>query len=427
MVGRLGNLSALKDFIAVSDRSTAFSSLDAIAHEGQFLATVSGDVSHITAPPFILAPSSICEFPAYWAERPSLFSAPSRETSAEKRMLLVLKLYLASLQRQYYVGRTVKEGLKKPLNPFLGELFLCEFSDSDLTAEKPSSSTARVISEQVSHHPPTTAAYISDDEHGVHAQAYSTQSTTLSGTSVMIRQSGHAVVTVDKYNETYILPMPDVQARSVLTGSPWPELNDTYKLLSSSGYTAEIKFTGKKMWGGSRNCFDASIYRSVDSHKTAVFTLSGSWSSSFSIRNASGEEIEVFDLADPNNQPAPMSLKTLEEQSAWESRRAWGPTFDAIRKADNNKVVAEKSKLENAQRQLRKQEEKEGKKWQTMFFDRCDTAADEDDIVEKLLEHLDDHEAERLRGTNGCWKFNKDKEQRWKSGEGSARTATPLG
>jgi oxysterol-binding protein-related protein 9/10/11 len=341
-------------------------------------------------------------------------------------MLLVLKLYLASLQRQYYVGRTVKEGLKKPLNPFLGELFFCEFSDHDLTAEK-SSSTVRVISEQVSHHPPTTAAYISDDEHGVHAEAYSTQHTTLSGTSVMIRQSGHGIVKVDKYNETYLLPLPDVQARSVLTGAPWPELNDTYKILSSSGYTAEIRFTGKRMWGGSRNCFEASIYRTQDSQRTIVYSVSGSWSSSFSIRNAAGEEIEVFDLADPKNRPAPMALKPLEEQSPWESRRAWAATFDAIRKADNNKVVAEKSKLETAQRMMRKQEQKEGKSWETMFFTRCDAAEDEDEVVELLFDQLGEHEVKRLRGTNGCWRFNSDKEQQWRTGRGSFRPETPFG
>ncbi|KAJ9612302.1 hypothetical protein H2200_003899 [Cladophialophora chaetospira] len=408
MVARLGNLSALKDFIS-------------------FLATVSGDISHITAPPFILAPSSLVEFPAYWAERPSLFSAASREASAEKRMLLVLKLHLASLQRQYYVGRTVKEGLKKPLNPFLGELFFCEFSDHDLTAEKASPSTVRVVSEQVSHHPPTTAAYISDDEHGVHAEAYSTQHTSLSGTSVMIRQSGHGVLRVDKYDETYLLPLPDVQARSVLTGAPWPELDDTYKIVSSSGYTAEMKFTGKKMWGGSRNCFEGSIYRTVDSQKKAIFALRGSWSSKFSIFNAAGDEVEVFDLADPQNRAAPMTIKSEEEQSPWESRRAWRSTFDAIRRADNNLVVKEKSKLENAQRQLRKLEQKEGKQWETTFFSRSDVPEDEHDVVERLFDQLDDHQAERLRGTNGCWRFQKDKEQRWRDGRGPARSQTPFG
>ncbi len=243
----------------------------------------------------------------------------------------------------------------------------------------------------------------------------------------MIRQSGHAVVKVDKYNETYLMPLPDIQARSVLTGSPWPELNDKYRIVSSSGFTAEIKFTGKKMWGGSRNCFDASIYRTVDSQKKAIFTISGSWSSKFSIFNAEGDEIEVFDLADPQNQVAPMTLEPLKKQSPWETRRAWGPTFEAIMKADNNAVVKEKSKLENAQRQMRKQEQKEGQKWDAMFFKRFDTPANKEDIVEQLFDQLDDHEAERMRGTNGCWRFQKDKEQRWRNGQGPRRQPTPFG
>lgn len=343
-------------------------------------------------------------------------------------MLAVLKLYLASLQRQYYVGRTVKEGLKKPLNPFLGELFFCEYTDHDLTAEKASTSTVRVISEQVSHHPPTTACYLSADDHGVHAEAYSTQQTTLSGTSVMIRQSGHAILTVDKYNETYLLPLPDVCARGVLSGVPWPELNDTYRIISSSGYTAEMRFTGKKLWGGQRNCFEASVYRTADSQKKALFTVSGSWSSSFTISNASGDEIDTFDLEDAQSQPVPMSIKPLEEQSPWESRRAWGPTFEAIRNVDHGTVVKEKSKLENAQRHMRKQEQKEEKRWEIMFFKRLDDAeADEQDVVEKLFDLLGDEEVERLRGINGCWRFDKSKEERWRNGEGSWRPESPMG
>lgn len=121
-----------------------------------------GDLSSITAPPFILAPQSLVEFPAYWAERPRLFTAPALEADPARRLLCVLKLYLASLQRQYYVGRTVKEGLKKPLNPFLGELFLGEWKD-----ESGSGARTRVVSEQVSHHPPTTACYVEEERFGV--------------------------------------------------------------------------------------------------------------------------------------------------------------------------------------------------------------------------------------------------------------------
>jgi len=416
MVARLGNISALKDFLS-------------------FLATVRGDISHITAPPFILAPQSLTQFPAYWAERPSLFTAAAHESDPARRMLLVLKLYLASLQRQYYVGRTVKEGLKKPLNPYLGELFFAEFSDHDLSDEKASSSSVRVIAEQVSHHPPTTACFLSADDEGVRAEAYSTQVTTLSGTSVLIRQSGHAVLTVDKYNETYLLPLPDVTARSILSGVPWPELNDTYKIVSSSGYTAEMRFVGKAFWGGDRNCFEASIYHHADATEDTtapIFTVCGSWSSKFTIRDSNGKEIDVFDLSDPKNAPSPMSIKPVGEQHPWESQRAWGATFEAIRKADHGDVVKQKSKLENAQREMRKKEKTEGRTWETMFFTRRNNNEDDvddvdDEVVEKLMDQLDPSEAHRLRGTNGCWRFSPDKEQRWKAGNGSPRAASPFG
>ena len=76
-------------------------------------------------------------------------------------MLYVLEIYLSSLQRQYYIGRPVKEGTKKPLNPFLGELFLCECRDAS------ADSSVKVICEQVSHHPPTTACFIEDEKNGV--------------------------------------------------------------------------------------------------------------------------------------------------------------------------------------------------------------------------------------------------------------------
>ncbi|KAK4935132.1 hypothetical protein LTR10_023753 [Elasticomyces elasticus] len=408
MVARLGNLSALKDFFS-------------------FLATVSGDVSHITAPPFILAPSSLTEFPSYWAERPSLFIAPAHESSPERRALLVLKFYLASLQRQYYVGRTVQEGLKKPLNPFLGELFLCDFTDYDLTSEKESTSTVRVIGEQVSHHPPTTACYLSADEEGIHAEAYSTQHTTLSGTSIIVRQSGHARFTLDKYKETYMFPLPDVNARGVFSGVPWPELNDVYKIVSTSGFTAEMTFIGKKFWRGERNCFEASIYRTSDENKKAIFTLAGNWSSRFSIFNSAGKEIEVFDLSEAQNQPVPMNIKPVDQQNPWESRRAWQATFDAIRKGDQGSIVREKSKVEDAQRQMRKREKTEGKKWETMFFTRSDDVEDDSDAVQKLFDQYEDSEIDRLRGTNGCWKFDTRKEKRWKNGQGSWRPETPLG
>ena len=89
----------------------------------------------------MLANKSAVEFPQYWADRPSIFVAPAAESDPQKRALLVLKWFLSSLKSQQYAGRSEKDGVKKPLNAFLGELFLGHWMDGN--------GTTRLISEQV--------------------------------------------------------------------------------------------------------------------------------------------------------------------------------------------------------------------------------------------------------------------------------------
>ena len=111
----------------------------------QSIATIRGDLSNITAPPFVLATKSAVEFPAYWAEHPGIFVAPTSEPDPQRRALLVLKWFLAALKQQQYAGRDEKDGVKKPLNAFLGELFLASWDGG----EEGVKGTTRLVSEQV--------------------------------------------------------------------------------------------------------------------------------------------------------------------------------------------------------------------------------------------------------------------------------------
>ncbi len=118
----LENMSGLKQFLAS-------------------ISTIKGDLSNITAPPFLLAQKSAVELPASWCERPSILVAPALESNAEKRALLVLKWYLSALKAQQYHTGDEADGVKKPLNPFLGELFIAEWDDE--------MGKTKLISEQV--------------------------------------------------------------------------------------------------------------------------------------------------------------------------------------------------------------------------------------------------------------------------------------
>lgn len=111
----------------------------------QSIASFNGDLSSLTAPPFILGTTSLTEFSAYWTEHPSIFVAPASEPDPAKRALLVLKWFLSTLKQQYS-SRSDKFGSeKKPLNPFLGEVFLGKWEDV--------AGTTHLVSEQVRWEP----------------------------------------------------------------------------------------------------------------------------------------------------------------------------------------------------------------------------------------------------------------------------------
>jgi oxysterol-binding protein-related protein 9/10/11 len=101
----------------------------------------------------------LTEFSAYWAEHPSIFVAPTQEPDPAKRSLLVLKWFLSTLKQQYSSRNEKLGSEKKPLNPFLGELFLGTWQDD--------AGETQLISEQVSHHPPVTAYCITNAKHGI--------------------------------------------------------------------------------------------------------------------------------------------------------------------------------------------------------------------------------------------------------------------
>lgn len=107
----------------------------------QSIASFNGDLSSLTAPPFILSSTSLTEFSSYWCEHPSVFAAPAKEADAAKRASLVLKWFLTTLKQQYASRSEQYGNEKKPLNPFLGELFLGKWEDDAGTTE--------LISEQV--------------------------------------------------------------------------------------------------------------------------------------------------------------------------------------------------------------------------------------------------------------------------------------
>ncbi|GCB18419.1 oxysterol-binding protein homolog 4 [Aspergillus awamori] len=367
------------------------------------IASFNGDLSSLTAPPFILSSTSLTEYSAYWAEHPALFVAAAKEADPEKRALAVLKWFLSTLHQQY-CSRSEKLGSeKKPLNPFLGELFLGKWdSDADV-------GETTLISEQVSHHPPATAYAIRNEKHGVELQGYNAQKASFSST-IQIKQIGHALLTLtppgaDKNDpsqqERYLITLPHLHIESLIYGTPFVELEKSTRIASSTGYVAKIDYSGKGWLSGKKNTFSAILFKENEGEKKPLYTVDGQWSDSFVIKDSRKHEVDRFSVKDTKT--TPLTLAPVDQQDLYESRRAWADVAAGIERGDMDAVSVAKSKIENAQRELRKVEKSEGREWDRRFFKRVNDADDEEFWRLARMIGVTSLESDK---TGGVWRFD---------------------
>ncbi|GAP91925.1 putative oxysterol-binding protein [Rosellinia necatrix] len=369
------------------------------------IASFNGDLSSLTAPPFILSSTSLTEFSSYWCEHPGVFIAPAEEKDPAKRALLVLKWFLTTLKQQYASRSEQYGNEKKPLNPFLGELFLGKWEDS--------AGTTDLISEQVSHHPPATAYSIRHEASGVHLQGYNAQKASFSKT-INIKQIGHATLSVPvpskpNESETYLITLPSLHVEGLIFGAPFVELDGASSITSSSGFTAKIQYLGKGWVSGKKNSFTATLYP-TDNEKDVLYNCAGQWTKAFEIHsgpvkhNSSKTLVETWDP--DTTPPSKLIVAPIEKQHPLESRRAWAPVAEGIAKGDMDYVGREKTKIEQAQRAMRKKEQAEGRQWERRYFT---ARAEGDETLQALAPHVGldaNGDADR---TGGLWRFDSAK------------------
>lgn len=304
--------------------------------------------------------------------------------------MLVVKWWLASLKAAFYVGVSDKTGIRKPLNPFLGEMWFGSWTDQ--------SGATKLIVEQVSHHPPITACYMSNDTLGIRGEGYTRVEMTFSG-YINVRQTGHAVLHIDKEDEDHLIPLPDFSVRGFLSGRLYPEITATYHLISTSGYVTEVQFVGRGLFSGIRNSFSAKMYHCKDSSKSPIYKMQGQWNEKFDIVHVATNTTETHVV--DGIPPAPLQTRDLATQDSWESRKAWNGVHSALRAQDMQAIMREKTKLEEAQRKMRQQEKATGKPWQPLFFAQL---KDDYELFRRLASFTG--WALQPERTKGVWKFD---------------------
>lgn len=248
-------------------------------------------------------------------------------------------------------------------------------------------------------------------------QGYNAQKASFSRT-IHVKQVGHALLTLTPPNapsqpETYLITLPALHIESLITGSPYVELEKYTHIASSSGYVSKIDYSGKGWLSGKKNTFTASMWKEGEGDdKHPMYSVEGQWNDSFSFsmhegdKRKKGKEVDSY-RAKPTT---PLNVAPTEKQDPFESRRAWWNVAASIVKGDMDAVSAHKSKIENAQRELRKKEKEEGRDWERKFFKTV--KENEDPTFTKLVKMVSGAtawagvEAEK---TAGVWRFDPER------------------
>ncbi|OZJ04858.1 hypothetical protein BZG36_02620 [Bifiguratus adelaidae] len=371
------------------------------------LASFTGDLSSMTCPSFLLSPISVLEYSGYWCDYPNLLAAITQFNDPEDRMIACVKWFISSLAGSYTsrVQKHKGEWEKKPYNPVLGEQYFAKWADVDGSGE------TEMICEQVSHHPPVSAFYIENKKHGIYVNDHNGQKSGVKGVSVHVDQVGHGTIhLMQRDGEMYYFTLPSLVVNGLWYAAPYLELTGTTYIVSTSGFTSIIEFSGKSwLGGGERHHFKATIQRtgpspngsvksgrstpsaekshhhgpgklvknlssvsinSDKSHKDSHVIIEGQWSGASTIIRSGHSKSSAVPFYDTSvHQPEPRIIKPLEEQGELESHRVWKATSYAIIAGDYQLASAEKSKLENGKRAERKAREGRGEKWTPALFE----------------------------------------------------------
>lgn len=127
-----------------------------------------------------------------------------------------------------------------------------------------------------------------------------------------------------------------LQIQGLVWGSPYIELADTTAIVSDTGYIANIEYKGKGWVSGKAHSFKAVL-----SHNgKTVRSYEGNWTAIGKVSKTD----EVFtDATVPKTE---VTVKPIEQQGDWESRRLWAATAQGIRSGDYESASRDKSRIE---------------------------------------------------------------------------------
>lgn len=320
------------------------------------------DLSKVTLPTFILEPRSFLEKIADFYYHADILAGAAAEENPYCRMKEVVKWYLSGFYKK-------PKGLKKPYNPIIGEMFRCVWPNPG------NNSKTFYISEQVSHHPPVSAFYVSNRKDGYVIGGSILAKSKFYGNSTSAILDGTALLTLLKLGEDYTVTMPYAHVKGILIGSLTAEYGGIINIkCEKTGYNAEIDFKLKPFWkkSGDSNYVSGKIRMGND----VLAKVEGRWDGDIFIteyNNKSTEEPlpEMFFTPSLEMKRARLRRYNVdyESQEKQESEKLWSLVSEAIADANQAAATREKSVLEDEQRRVHKELDEKQEVWQPRYFE----------------------------------------------------------
>ncbi|SPP82602.1 oxysterol-binding protein-related protein 8 isoform X7 [Drosophila guanche] len=295
------------------------------------------DLSKVVLPTFILEPRSFLDKLSDSYYHADLLSKAVQEDDAFTRMKIIVQWYLSSFYKK-------PKGLKKPYNPILGETFRCYW-------QHPGGSRTFYIAEQVSHHPPVSAFYVTNREDGFSITCSILAKSKFYGNSTSAVLEGAATMTLLPRGECYIASTPYAHCKGILMGTLSMELGGKINIeCENTGYRTELEFKLKPFLGGSEST--NVVVGKIKLGKETLATINGHWDKECRIKDSkTGEETLLFKVdSDLRAKRLPRYLVPIESQEPNESQRLWERVSEAIAREDQVAATEEKTILEEKQR-----------------------------------------------------------------------------
>uniref|UniRef100_A0A3Q1F2U0 Oxysterol-binding protein n=1 Tax=Acanthochromis polyacanthus TaxID=80966 RepID=A0A3Q1F2U0_9TELE len=188
------------------------------------------DLSKVVLPTFILEQRSFLDKLSDYYYHADFLSEAAIEENAYNRMKKVVKWYISGFYKK-------PKGLKKPYNPIIGETFRC------MWLHQKTNSKTFYIAEQVSHHPPVSAFYVSNRKDGFCLSGSILAKSKFYGNSLSAILDGEARLTFLNRGEDYVMNMPYAHCKGILYGTMTLELGGQITIAcEKTGYSAQLEF-----------------------------------------------------------------------------------------------------------------------------------------------------------------------------------------